>query len=45
MDTGDIERMLEETDKTDIKRVLTNLLEGSNNHLDAFNTHLGLIPQ
>jgi len=45
MDIGDIERMLEETDKADIKRVLSNLLDGSNNHLDAFNTQLGIVPQ
>ena len=45
MDIGDIERMPEETDKADIKRVLSNLLAGSNNHLDAFNTQLGLLPQ
>jgi len=45
MDINDIERMQEETDKPDIKRVLSNLLNGSNNHLEAFNTQLGLIPQ
>jgi len=45
MDIGDIERMQEETDNSDIKRVLSNLLDGSNNHLDTFNTQLGLIPQ
>ena len=44
MDIGDIERMLEETEKTDIERVLSNLLAGSENHLDAFNTQLGLNP-
>ena len=44
MDIGDIERMLEETDKADIKRVLSNLLNGSYNHLDEFNTQLGLMP-
>lgn len=36
MDISDIESMLEETDKADIKRVLFNLLDGSYNHLDAF---------
>lgn len=41
MDIADIKDMLEETDKTDIIRVLTNLLNGSNNHLDAFNAQLG----
>jgi len=45
MDIGDIERMLTETDKSDIERVLSNLLDGSNNHLDAFNTQLGIVPQ
>jgi len=45
MDIGDIERMLEETVKPDIIRVLSNLLDGSNKHLDAFNTQLELIPQ
>ncbi|MGB5745724.1 MAG: DUF2202 domain-containing protein [Desulfobacterales bacterium] len=45
MDIADIERMLDETDKADIERVLSNLLDGSKNHLDAFNTQLGLIPQ
>ncbi len=45
MDIGDIIRMLEETYKADIERVLSNLLDGSYNHLDAFNTQLGLIPQ
>ena len=40
MDIDDIERMLEKTDKPDITRVLNNLLDGSNNHLDAFETHL-----
>jgi len=41
MDIGDIEDMLKETDKADIERVLSNLLDGSKNHLDAFNTQLG----
>ena len=45
MDIGDIEDMQKETDKADIERVLSNLLDGSYNHLDAFNTQLGLIPQ
>ena len=36
-DIGDIQSMLPpETDKADIIRVLNNLLEGSYNHLDAF---------
>jgi hypothetical protein len=41
MDIGDIENMLKETEKADIERVLSNLLDGSKNHLDAFNTQLG----
>ena len=45
MDISDIERMLEETYKADIKLVLFNLLDGSNNHLDAFYSQLGFIPQ
>jgi hypothetical protein len=45
MDIDDIERMQEDTDNADIQRVLSNLLDGSYNHLDAFNTQLGLIPQ
>lgn len=45
MDIDDIERMLRETRKADIERVLSNLLNGSYNHLDAFNTQLGMIPQ
>ena len=45
MDISDIERILEETDKADIKRVLFNLLDGSYNHLDAFYSQLGFIPQ
>ena len=44
MDIGDILRMLEETDKADIKRVLSSLLDGSRNHLDAFDVQLELIP-
>jgi hypothetical protein len=41
MDIHDIEiEMLPFTTKTDIKQVLTNLLAGSYNHLDAFNTLL-----
>lgn len=44
MDINDIKRMLGETDKDDITRVLNNLLDGSYNHLDAFETHLGITP-
>ena len=42
MDIADIERMLGDTDKVDIEKVLNNLLDGSYNHLDAFETHLGI---
>jgi hypothetical protein len=48
MDIADIIRMLEELEKpvkADIKRVIENLLAGSKNHLDAFNTQLGITPQ
>jgi hypothetical protein len=45
MDIDDIIIMQEQTEKADIERVLSNLLDGSNNHLDAFNTQLGIIPQ
>ncbi len=45
MDIADIENMLEDTDKADIQRVLSNLLRGSYNHLEAFNRQLNLIPQ
>ena len=41
MDIADIVRMLGETDQADITRDLNNLLDGSENHLDAFNTQLG----
>jgi hypothetical protein len=47
MDIDDIISMLEELEepvKADIERVLENLLAGSNNHLNAFNTQLGIIP-
>jgi hypothetical protein len=40
MDIGDIERMLGETVKADIERVIESLQAGSNNHLDAFSTQL-----
>lgn len=42
MDIADIERMQDETVKKDIERVLANLLRGSYNHLDAFETQLGI---
>ena len=41
MDIHDIEvEMLPYTNKLDIKQVMTNLLAGSYNHLDAFNSNL-----
>ena len=39
-DIADIVALLDQTDKNDIIRVYTNLLDGSHNHLDAFNSHL-----
>jgi hypothetical protein len=45
MDIADIENMLEQTDKADIQRVLSNLLRGSYKHLEAFNRQLDLIPE
>ena len=39
-DISDLEEALVRTDKLDVKRVYTNLLNGSYNHLEAFrNTH------
>jgi len=42
MDIADLEEMLDspETTQADVIRVLTNLLSGSENHLDAFNSAL-----
>jgi len=40
LDIEDIQKMKEETHKPDILKVLGNLLEGSCNHLDAFNKQL-----
>jgi hypothetical protein len=40
LDIADLERALTETDKRNIERVFQNLLNGSNNHLDAFNACL-----
>lgn len=40
MDIHDIELMLLDATQTDVKNVMTNLLAGSYNHLDAFNTQL-----
>lgn len=44
MDIVDINKMQGETVKIDIQRVLENLLAGSENHLKAFNTQLGITP-
>ncbi|MEN8806952.1 MAG: DUF2202 domain-containing protein [Desulfobacterales bacterium] len=40
-DIADLEDHLELTDNNDIIQVFTNLLNGSENHLAAFNSHLG----
>ncbi|MEN6306899.1 MAG: DUF2202 domain-containing protein [Anaerohalosphaeraceae bacterium] len=40
MDIHNIELMLLGVTQRDVKNVLTNLLAGSYNHLDAFNTQL-----
>jgi len=45
MDIEDIKEMQAYAVKSDLNRVLSNLLDGSYNHLDAFETQLGLIPQ
>jgi hypothetical protein len=37
LDIGDLEQALQETSSRNIQRVFENLLNGSNNHLDAFN--------
>jgi hypothetical protein len=42
MDIADIERMKQQTDEADIDRVLSNLLDGSYKHLNAFEAELGL---
>ena len=39
-DIADLELALTQTDKRNIERVFQNLLNGSNNHLDAFNACL-----
>jgi hypothetical protein len=39
-DIADLEYYLGLTDKKDIKQVFENLLEGSKNHLDAFDRNL-----
>ena len=40
-DIEDIENYLELTDNNDIIQIFTNLLNGSENHLEAYNSHLG----
>jgi len=42
-DISDLESALKATDKADIKTVYTNLLAGSLNHLDAFETNLEIL--
>ena len=39
-DIADLEKALNVTVRTDLERVYTNLLRGSNNHLAAFNSHI-----
>jgi hypothetical protein len=39
-DIEDIENLIGQTDKNDIIQVYTNLLDGSNSHLEAFMSHL-----
>jgi len=39
MDIADIEEILNSTNNASLTRVLSNLLEGSLNHLNAFNSH------
>jgi hypothetical protein len=40
LDIADLKQALADTDKKNIERVFQNLLNGSNNHLDAFNACL-----
>jgi hypothetical protein len=42
-DIADLEAALLETKRTDIKKVFTNLLSGSLNHLDAFESNLEVL--
>lgn len=42
-DIGDLKLALGATSKTDIQRVFSNLLKGSLNHLDAFQSHLQVL--
>jgi len=39
-DIEDLENLLDQTAKNDIGQVYTNLLDGSNSHLEAFMSHL-----
>ena len=40
LDINDLKSMIGINDNADVVRVMTNLLNGSYNHLDAFNSHL-----
>jgi len=42
-DIADLESAIHGTDKLDVKRVYTNLMNASHNHLEAFETACGLI--
>jgi hypothetical protein len=43
LDIADLEAAIAATAKRDLKRVYVNLLEGSLNHLDAFESNLELV--
>jgi len=45
MDIDDLEAAMTETSKADIDNVYGNLLNGSYNHLDAFNAHIPSLTQ
>ena len=46
LDIHDIkDLMLPDATQTDVQRVLTNLLAGSYNHLDAFTKSLAALPE
>ena len=40
MDISDLQTAMDETNKVDLNNVYGNLLNGSFNHLDAFNDHI-----
>jgi len=40
LDIADLLKAIDETDKTDLERVYSHLLDGSYNHLRAFNFHI-----